>query len=598
MELTLPLLGVLNPNAATDSPLRPKHIVKLTAERLSQLLQYERRGSKRSDPFKISPSSLIKIDKDIQRGQDEQGFHLQQSAKILDIANILLGDNSATALRIYLSSLTWNVRETTKDGFQLSERRVEGRPSTWELTFDTSAIFLTDSAHRHFGIVEAYKAYSANPDKYPRFRRDFEFSIEIYNLDRTKERELFSELNSKQKKITAAKQKEMDVTSPIGALKDAIIDYDQRSRKLFDNNIEVSSNKNDKHTLMTMSVFVSSIQEMFSAKEIQNARTDEDTREEFATFYCEFMYHLHERLVVQCDLGTGTAENIRPYSNLYLEYIKKAEDAWDNTQPSVSEQRLESARATAIQRNHEFRKRDISNHNVTIKALCRIGGQIRKLPNWKSVIDRLQTDLVIPLSGKFFQRDNRALFTKEDDSDIPIASTTEDGGINVQVQTKNIKKLHQYLHTRLNLDRPPRLLLKSEDSPISLEAKTPKFHWQVSRTHSTTKAFELWFYMPKGEVPSDANISLALTSTPDWKAASRKGPKSIRPIEVLFDATYADDTYEDIVRWRAFFEVTVPEFQNDSSAPFSIHLKATYPALNGTDQDHEFLISASPNSAT
>ncbi|MCY1006465.1 hypothetical protein OV079_13025 [Nannocystis pusilla] len=123
MKIVLPLLGIVNANLAKNAPLRMKHVVKISAETLSQYLQYERRGKRKSDPFRILPSSLIKIDDEIQRGLDAEGFHLQQPAKIADIAYCLLGDARASMQRAYLSSLIWNVQARTPSNVARSKLR-------------------------------------------------------------------------------------------------------------------------------------------------------------------------------------------------------------------------------------------------------------------------------------------------------------------------------------------------------------------------------------------------------------------------------------------------------------------------------------------
>ncbi|HZH78337.1 MAG TPA: hypothetical protein VEY88_20075 [Archangium sp.] len=595
MEVTLPLLGTINKNVAKDAPLRPKYVVRITAERLAQLLIYERKGKKKNDPYKILPISLIKIDKDIQRGFDQQGFHLQQPNKIHDIANTILGDPAASVPRAYLGSLIWNVRDTEQ--FHLAKREIEGRPTEWELTFNTDAIYLTDSAHRHFGIVEAYRQFMADPSKHPKFRKDFEFSVEIYNLDKAGEKELFSELNAKQKKITAAKQKEMDVSSPIGALKDAILEYDQQNRRIFENSIEVSSNKNDKHTLMTMSVFVASIDEMFSAKDIREAREDEDIRAELAEYYCQFTYQLHDRLVVRCDVtGNGQEEDVRPFSNLWLEIIKPAEDSYDETTPQAYEERLDKARQDATKRNQRLRATDISNHNGTVKALYKLGGIIRNMPDWRHVINRLQTDLVIPLEGKFFQKSNQDLFSKDSDADIPIASLNEDGTINLQVQTKNIVKLHRYLRQRLGLEIDPIITFRQgADQSTVLHPKEARAHWVLSKTQPNLRSVEVRFVGPRGESSTDELPLLAIRPSAgvEWRDATLTGAKRLKPIAIRQDASFADPHYEGLVRWAAFFEVKLPAAQSLGSNPFSFELEVSYPELNGSERKFKVLLGAS-----
>jgi hypothetical protein len=593
MELTLPLLGFVNRNIAKDAPLRSKYVVKITAERLAQLLIYERRGKRKSDPFRILPESTIRIDKDIQRGLDAQGFHLQQPSKIFDIAATLLGSVSSTVPRAYLGTLIWNVRESSP--FTLAKREVEGKPPEWELTITTDAIYLTDSAHRHFGIVEAYKTFMAERDKYPRFRPGFEFAVELYNVDKAEEKELFSELNAKQKKITAAKQKEMDVSSPIGALKDAILDYDNKSRKLLENNIEVSSNKNDKHTLMTMSVFVSSIGEVFSMDQIRQAREDEDVREEFAGFYCDFLYKLHDTLVVRYPSETDEETDAQPYSNLWLEQIKPVEDAYDDGAPATYEDKLDKARQGATKRNQQLRKWDIANHNGTIKALFRLAGVVRKMPHWDQVIDRLQSDLNVAKGGKLFQKTNPDLFAKESDSDIPIASLNDDGSINLQVQTKNIAKLHRYLRRSLDLDLPAMPQLRrgvGEWHPLQ-NAVDPATHWSLSRSARNLRVVQFLFYGIRGDVPTDENVQLAVVPSFDWKDGTLKGQRRVNPGAIRIDESYEHSHYADIVRYSATFEISLPSLPTNVAGAGQLKLEFKYPDLDGTELKSECSVSCS-----
>ncbi len=341
MKIEVELLGVVNDAPKSDNPsaLQRKYIVKVTAEQLYLWLQYERKTKGSNSAFKISEHSTITIDEQIQRGRDAQGYLLQNPKKIMEIANTLLTPRKETVPRLYLGSLTWNVRPKSKKGasveFDVTKIEQAGKPPTWRLAFDTDNIFLTDSAHRHLAIVEAYKQYAKDPDKYPSFSPKLEFSVEIYTLDKQREKELFSELNSKQKKISAAKQKEMDVSSPIGALKDAIQDFDRQNLRFFDKNIEVSSNQNDKHTLVTMSVFVASIGEMFTSQQIKDSREDTDLQVGLSEYYCEFFYELSRTLVVKADIGEGL-KDYHPYRNLYTEFISAAEDNFDSNAPQTS----------------------------------------------------------------------------------------------------------------------------------------------------------------------------------------------------------------------------------------------------------------------
>lgn len=585
MRIVLPLLGIVNENLQKSSPIRTKHVVKITAAELAQYLQYERRGKKRTDLFRITPSSTIRIDREIQRGVDSQGFQLQQPKKIYDIAYCLLGDKQASTPRAYLSTLIWNVRS---DGaFTKQKIEVEGKPPKWELQINTDEIYLTDSAHRHFGIVEAFRQYKESPEKYPRFHPSIEFLVEIYNLDRNGEKELFTELNSLQKKISAAKKRELDVGSPIGALKDAILEYDRENENLFDNNIEVASNTNDKHTLMTMSVFVGAIGEMFSNDEIEEARQDDDVKDELAAFYCDFSYELARTIIVRCDIdGTGDAD-IHPFANLYRTYIKTVEDSYDKNS-QLYEIKLEEARNRATKFNKALRGHDIANNNAMVKALYRVGGLIRRMPNWASVIRRLQTTLVVPFEGKFFQKENRDWFSKISDSDVPIASLNVDGTINLQVQTKNINKIFHYLCGKLGLESQAsvHVIYGSETKTLQSNAGLSD-RWDLARSAETFRGIEFRFTGVHNARFSEEDLSLSITPSIEWKDGTKKGAKGIAPLRVYKDESFQHELYEDLTRWVAKFELRLPSATKlPVGQSFELSLDFDYRDLDGEWKKH------------
>ena len=73
-----------------------------------------------------------------------------------DIKDTLLGLNAGQ--KVYLGSLVWNIRK--KDINRITKIKVsenDNLPPEYELKIEVDNIYLTDSAHRHFGIIEAYK---------------------------------------------------------------------------------------------------------------------------------------------------------------------------------------------------------------------------------------------------------------------------------------------------------------------------------------------------------------------------------------------------------------------------------------------------------
>lgn len=585
MKIETELLGIVNANAAADAVLQRKYILRVTAEQLGQWLQFDRKSRAKSSPFRISPHSLIRIDDDIQRGRDANGFLLQNPSKIMEITTTLLTPPSAMVPRLYLGSLIWNVRPTpgadTEEFFSIQKIEEVNKPPRYRLAFDTEAIFLTDSAHRHLGIVEAYRQYITSPEKFPSFDPKAEFSVELYTLSKTRERELFSELNAKQKKISSAKQKQMDVSSPIGALKDAILDYDQGSARLFYNNIEVSSNQNDKHTLLTMSVFQLSIQEMFSPREIRDSRENEALKYELAESYCEYFYELADTIVVRADIGNGEQE-YHPFRNLYLEILEPVANSVDSSQPSIAEESFLSAIERATSENRQLRRVDVVNHNSFIKALSRLGRFIRRMDNWREVITRLQSHHNLRCGGKLFQKDNPELMEVNPRLGVSIATLNEDGTLNVQVQTKTINAIYDYLLTRLRLNRSFSVLHSVPGtSPVYLPKDEAGIH-TIPGDASSYSCLTALFFLPRsiGDV-GENSVRMDIDGGQDWPAITRKGKgKSLTPSSLEPDSNYVDEEFDDIMRWRATFEVKWPGGYGLKHGSADVALKFWFPRFD------------------
>jgi hypothetical protein len=578
MRIETDLLGVINENAVPSSVLQRKFLLRVTAEQLSQWLQFDRKGKAKTSPFRISAHSIILIDEEIQRGRDAQGYLLQNPKKILEIASTLLKPSAEEIPRLYLGSLIWNVRpalgKDVNEIFATQKIEEQNKPTKWRLAFDTNAIYLTDSAHRHLGIVEAYRQYLASPEKFPAFNPKTEFSVELYTLSTQREKELFTELNSKQKKISAAKKQQMDVSSPIGAMKDSILDYDRTAERFFLNNIEVSSNQNDKHTLMTMNVFQESISEMFSSKEIKAAREDEELRNEMAAYYCDFFYELAKTIVVRADLGDGEKE-YHPFRNLYTEVIQPAQDAFDPAMPQISEEKAQEAIERAMFLNRKLRIIDVANHNSFVRAIARLGCFLRGMENWRDVITRLQTRHNIPSNGKFFQKENAELFAMNTRLGVSIATPNENGSINVQVQTKTRDAIYEYLLDKLNLKREFAAFHSTAmEDPVLMQGDVPTPHI-IPKDSESYSGFTFFFFLPRSvNDVDDHSVRLDIDGGTAWPAATRKNKaKGIACTACELDSSYVDDEFEDIVRWRASFEVPWPAGASIKINPAPITLK-------------------------
>lgn len=590
-DIRLKLLGDLNPSSRTsDSTLAPKYIASITAENLSALLKYRRQKGKH--PIRLEPESTIKVDTEVQRGMTDVGNLRQEDKKIDEIRDALLGKSSA-APRIFLGSLIWNVRESGLGVFKKLKVSEDGQAPEYELAIKSPAIWLTDSAHRHFGIAEAFRAFSQNPHEYPRFRTDYEFSVEIYNLDRNGERLLFNELNAKQKKITAAKQLQLDTTSDIGILKDRIATIDLEEKRMLYQNIEVNSNTNDRHTLMTMSVFTSSIKEMFGHTLITEVVRDEELRDELAQYYCDYLYKLQETIRTRVTIG-GVDTTITPFSNLYTEIISPAENEAAEHDDEVAEQILQAARDQAKRRNAEIRVEEKIHSNSFIRALFWLGGQIRMMKSWPQVVEQVQNKLILEKDGRFFQKSNTKLITPNARG-VAIGVIKDDGALNIQVQTHVIQEIKRFLIEELDLEVNRELFYKDAGSTHSLTSTgSNKVAW-LSRINSNR--LELQFdFITGSEVDVDKSL-LRMKVVPDmkddnWKDAERRGEKRLIAHDLNQVAGWQHPVYGDsLVKYTATFVLDTPAFSRPTTDTFTLKLDVYGFDLTGNSTQDEFSLA-------
>jgi hypothetical protein len=592
MDITLRLLGSVNQNTPTGTTVLPRYIAVVTPEQLATFLVYERTGSRKTDRYRLKPASFIQIDKEIQRGRDTEDSLLQLPAKIDDIATTLLGAARSAPPNAFLGSLIWNIRTTESNTVTaIKEEPLGGGMPTFKLRISADHVWLTDSAHRHLGIAEAYRRYVDAPAKFPRFRKDFEFVAEIYQLDRAVEKALFFELNALQKRITAAKRKEMDVISSEGYVKDVVRQHDESNRRLFEDNIEVTANQNIHHTLMTMSVFVSSIHEMFPKSDLNEAKDLPQKRAELAEFYCDFFYALHDTIKIVIDgPESGETRELTPYYNLYLQYIQPALNDLESDAERNVDSALDAARQVAKKLNERVRFQDIANHNATIKALCRLARLIRPMNRWERVIEYLQSALNAPRQGRFFQKSNSDLFAPPaSQTDVTIAKLNDDGSINVQVQSQTIAALYRYLRKCLQLELPPVLTLSSPDpeaQPIVLSNRgAGEVRAPVSRHDGGTLTFEVAFFISGSEFPEDAVVKLAIEAPEalTWKSLQRTGAKRLLPVSIQPDLAYAHPIYDrDVSRHVATFALDISSAPRGigSTPTIGVQIKAFVPDLD------------------
>lgn len=561
--ITAKFLGLINDNARENSPVVMKRIIKVKASELAQWFQYSREKKGGRNPFKVLDSSIIQIHERVQRGKNESGFVLQEKTKIDDIKENLLGIHK-TDKKTYLGSLVWNIRKIESNKFDLLKlEKLDGSLPEYLLNMEINKIYLTDSAHRHFGIVEAYKEYQRTPNEYPLFNENFEFLVEIYNLTIDEEQNLFNELNSKQKKITAAKQKELDNSTPLGKIKDEIIDYDMEHERIFYNNIELNSNQNIRHTLMTMSVFVASIKEMFK-NEINevyaNDTVNDELKDEIVSYYCDFFSELRDTIKIKYLSNTGEEKQIAPFENLYMKYIYVVENAdFDNDE--IYENKLEEARNTAKLINSRIREQDLITHNITIKALSRLGKLIRKMSNWRIVIEQIQQSLIVGFDGKFLQKSNNELFEVFPGNQEALVKFNEDGSLNMQVVSSKVNELFNYLTKKLNIEKETNLFFDQDNFKESL---TSGDKIKVSKQEQTVVKFKHTFFIADNMYKEITTNELYVSITMDgWSKIKFLGKTSIKAIMKDFDEGYIDEIYDrGIKKATAIFEVTLPPFED------------------------------------
>lgn len=580
-ELTLRLLGDVNGFLRTQPgvPLQPKYMAVVTAEELALYLRYTKGRRRGKHTFKPDPASLIRIDPEIQRGLTTTGELRQEDSKIEEISKALMGKSSESE-KIFLGTLVWNVRNQDENAFVVVTTQREGRPPEYKLTINTDAIYLTDSAHRHIGICEALRKHNESGGE-SRFSPQMQFPVEIYNVDKRYEKMLFRELNSKQKKITAAKQQEVDNTTPLGRLKEAIRTYDQENEGFFVENVEVNANQNDRHTLMTMSVFVAAIKEMFGKKLIDDSAEDDGLRDSLAEYFVKSFYALRDTIRVTCTLH-GRDEIVSPFSNLYNDIIRPVEDAIDDEDDEDRiEAKLKDARTKAEERNQAIREQDKLNSNSFIKGIAYTLGRARQMTKPQEVIDLLQSRLINSLDGRYFQAENPRMLQVMP-SGHSIGTLKSDGTLNIQVQTHTINEIKSLFREDLGVSFARRMFIEpASGSGFPLTDNPSSEVLILSRSDQTHATVFVEFDVGAQVVPEPIDCTLRIkpevpNAAPWVRSAQRVGNNALNASECQRVAGYSHPLYGDgIARYRATFLVSLPQFTGAITESFPIVCTAT-----------------------
>ncbi|MGF6923891.1 hypothetical protein [Paraburkholderia sp. 40] len=587
-SIEVKLLGQVNKQlvGAGNARISPKHVIVVTAAQIFQYIRYKKIGKK--NPYQVDPLSLIKLDKKAQRGISDDGFAFQDESKVAEIRDVLLGV-SKEAAQMYLGTLVWNVRPG--NGAEL-KKIVETDPDNphipplYKLRITSDTIWLTDSAHRHFGIAEAVAAWRRDKDKYPDFSDTFEFSIDLFNLDAVQENALFRELNAKQKKITASKAQQTDTGSALGLLKSTILAKDQSDKKLFDQNIEVNSNENSRHTLMTMSVFTASVQNMFGKATIEAARKSEHLRDELAQYYCDFFYALRDYIRVKIDRRGETIE-VTPFQNLYETTIAPAIDKMaEETDESKINAALSIARDKANALNQDIQNEEKIHSNAVVKALSRIAKRIQFVSGWQRVVQLLQTDLIAQNGGQYFQKTNLSLFESQNGA-APIAIKKADGTMNIQVQDQVIREIERHLTSALSLNFDADVRLRYQGHTIDAPEERVGFTGILRRVSETYFDVEIDFPVGANLDLSEDNIRLRiealLPTGAQWKNADKVGKARLMPVQLSVIEGFDHAIYPGgFKKYSAKFEVTLPMYSDLKPGTVDLQLDLDIVDIDGS----------------
>lgn len=575
MKINVKLLKHLNKEYDENkTSLMQKYMATVSASEINTYLKYEKIKSKNKNPFKIKSDSTIKIDSEIQRGLDQETKALlQEKSKVQEIKEVLLGISEGVRQKAFLGCLIWNVRKNTGS---IVKRKISAEDSKFEefdLAIETSeGIYLPDSAHRHLGICEAVIEYSKSPEKYPDFNPNLEFAVEIYHLSPNQEKDLFLELNSKQKKVTAAKRLQIDSASPAGFLKEAIISKDKSDRSLFDENIEVTTNTNDKHTLVTMAVFVASIKEMFGSS-IKAIVENESAVDEFAEYFKSFFYELEDKIRIK--IGSN---EVKPFRNLYKEVITS--ENCELTDENDINAFYAPKREKAAVLNKELRDVDIIVNNQMFKTLAYIAGFVREFKNPLSIVDLIQRKLLLPSGGKYFQATNPKLLQPLEVGLPPIATEKTPGGaLNVQVTPPVLKACKKLLISELDLKFENVWNVVADGILIDVKDESTKMTVNLSRSTNTSLSVGLSILtgfktdLNKDDLKIKIQPFKNTGESLDWDGGTFSGKRMVPCTDLTEAPGYSHPTHGDNIKmYKAQFDFDIQPFTSEHSHQFYLQV--------------------------
>ena len=596
MNIKIKLCKHLNENFdQTKISIVPKYLCIVTAEQINSWFKYSKIKGK--TPFKVHGDSLIKIDDIIQRGLIEETKTVsQEKSKIEEIKDTLLGKSKSINAKAYLGTLIWNVRSGNSKIEIYETGKKESSIKEYELSIDSESIMLPDSAHRHLAICEAVKSYIEKPDEYTAFNPRIEFPVELYHLNENQERELFLELNSKQKKVTRSRKLYVDKSSPIGFLKSCIMELDEEQEKLFTNNIELNGNTNDKHTLVTMSVFVSSLDEMFGKTEIKKVKDNPALAEEMAKYFLDFFYEIKRTIKIKVEIDSCSQE-INPYQNLYTEIVTK-EDCLETSEEAL-ERFWKPKREKAIQINKEIRSQDIITNNQFFKTLAYIGGIVRDFEDPLDVIRLLQKRIAAH-QGRFFQKTND-LITESKGSDQQIATINADGSLNVQIMDWNLKLCKKLIENELKLNFQNSFSLLHDGSVIEIKDFMTKKNVLCSKAGETNLALELLVCVGSKTEINTEETKLKIEpeysdgSSLEWSGGTFTGKSLLAPVSITPVDGYSHETYgKNIKQYLVKYSVQLKEVDFDGDREFV--LKASVVNKSFLCEKSNLIIRCQPSS--